>query len=146
MDLRDSAAIHIRDCRQSEHADILAVFNSARACAGCFGANLTTADEFAALINGEELFVAEHAGAIAGFVAVWAPENFIHHLYVLPAAQGRGVGSSLLQFCEARYGRTLSLKCSLVNVRALQFYQRKGWVAKGAGIGDDGPWDHLFLE
>lgn len=21
----------------------------------------------------------------------------------------------------------------------------KGWVAKGAGIGDDGPWDHLFL-
>ncbi len=98
----------------------------------------------AAETEGERLFVAEVAGEIAGFVTLYEPQSFVHHLYVDPARQGRGIGTALLAHAVARAfahgaGR-VSLKCQLRNTRALAFYRRLGWREGETGDGEAGPW------
>ncbi|HXM05276.1 MAG TPA: GNAT family N-acetyltransferase, partial [Chthoniobacterales bacterium] len=46
---------------------------------------------------GESLLVADHpTNGVVGFVGIWRPENFIHHLYVLPEFHRTGIGRALL--------------------------------------------------
>ncbi|MBT0963959.1 GNAT family N-acetyltransferase [Denitromonas iodatirespirans] len=120
------------------------LYNASRASAGCFDEAAVTLAEFLGGIEGEDVHVATLAGAVVGFVSVWVPERFIHHLYVSPAHQGCGVGSALLRACEARYGRPMSLKCVTRNLRARRFYQQRGWRCEGGGVGEDGPWEHWY--
>lgn len=48
--------------------------------------------------EGETIWLAhDPQGELAGFIAVWMPDHFIHHLHVAPARQGCGVGKMLLQ-------------------------------------------------
>lgn len=93
---------------------------------------------------GEVVHVAREAGAILGFVSVWEPDHFIHHLYVGGAHQNRGVGSRLLEFVRQTHSRSLRLKCVTVNERARRFYLRHGWRQIGDGLSEDG--DYLLLE
>ncbi len=64
--------------------------------------------------------------ALAGFIAFRA--GWIGHLYVLPAYQSSGIGSSLLEIAQARYSE-LSLWTFQRNVIARRFYERQGFVA-----------------
>ncbi|WP_080410222.1 GNAT family N-acetyltransferase [Burkholderia ubonensis] len=54
--------------------------------------------DFDAQTEGERLLVAEDDGArLAGFVSVWEPDHFIHHLYVDRSHHRRGIGRALLR-------------------------------------------------
>jgi GNAT superfamily N-acetyltransferase len=89
--------------------------------------------DFAPDTDGEVIEVALHDGEPVGFVSVWMPAHFIHHLYVDAAYQGLGIGTLLLDRALQRIGRPAGLKCVERNARALAFYRAKGWrfVAHG---------------
>ena len=135
----------IRPARDEDRHAALAIFNASRAAAGCFGAAPADRQAFAALIEGEAVYLAELDGAAAGFVSIWVADRFIHHLYVAPEHQRHGIGSALLRHCEAIHGRPLSLKCDCRNQRARRFYLSKGWLSRETGIGENGPWERLYL-
>jgi GNAT superfamily N-acetyltransferase len=55
-------------------------------------------------------------------------EGWIDQLYILPAWQGRRIGTALLQVAQDRFDR-LSLWTFQRNKRARSFYERHGFVA-----------------
>ena len=64
----------------------------------------------------------------AGMTGMIAFRNdWIDQLYVLPAAQGRGAGSSLLQVAQDSFER-LQLWTFQRNVRARRFYEARGFA------------------
>jgi GNAT superfamily N-acetyltransferase len=54
-------------------------------------------------------------------------EGWIDQLYVLPSAQGRGVGTALLQVAKSRWPR-LSLWTFQRNANARRFYEKHGFT------------------
>lgn len=96
--------------------------------------------------EGERLFVIhEFDDPPLGFAAVWEQETFIHHLFIHPSAQGRGLGPILLDSLTAFYPRPWRLKCTLANTRAMKFYLSHGWRERERGDGFDGPYALLEL-
>jgi GNAT superfamily N-acetyltransferase len=96
---------------------------------------------FAEVTAGEQIHVAiSPQGEVLGFVSVDTPNAFIHHLYVDPSWQGRGVATALLDSLERTLPRPWQLKCVVTNTRALGFYSARGWTVQGRGDGDEGPW------
>ncbi len=134
----------LRDAQQFDFEQLPAIYNQARASVGCFSDLPVSLGEMFKLIQGERVCIAELNQHVAGFVSIWEPDRFIHHLYVLPACQNQGVGSALLRYCEQEYGAGLSLKCEVANSLAQAFYQHKGWIARESGVGSDGPWQRLY--
>ena len=53
-------------------------------------------EDFLSYAEREELWVAETDGAIAGFLSYFAPEHFLHSLYVQRGARGQGIGAALI--------------------------------------------------
>lgn len=95
-------------------------------------------DNFEEQSRGEAILVAESAGEILGFVSVWVPDSFIHHLYVHRDHQGRGVGKLLVDEVVCLCDQDLTLKCVRANVGAMNFYLKTGWTEVSSGIGTDG--------
>ncbi|OGR81030.1 MAG: hypothetical protein A2X32_08795 [Elusimicrobia bacterium GWC2_64_44] len=92
-----------------------------------------------------EYFVAERAGAVAGFMAVGASRdedktgggNFeLWAIYTEPALKRSGVGGELIGFCEreaARRGmREVSLWVLQGNAAGRAFYEKHGYRPDGA--------------
>ena len=95
--------------------------------------------------RGEQLWVAvDPAGQLLGFVSLWQPDTFIHHLYVHPACGRRGVGRALLEALPG-WGRVrFSLKCLRRNTPALAFYAANGFTEMERG--DEPEADYVRLE
>ena len=90
---------------------------------------------------GEHVLVAHPAGhRVVGFVSVYEPSSFIHHLYVDPTRHGLGIGRALLRKAVELAGGKASLKCQRRNPGALAFYRRLGWRPGEAGDAESGPW------
>ena len=87
---------------------------------------------------GEAVHVLCHQGFPVGFVSVWEPDRFIHHLYLARDFQGRGLGGLLLDFAVSTQPGTFRLKCVEENHRAARFYQRKGWTVVEIGQSAEG--------
>ncbi|ELP6759556.1 GNAT family N-acetyltransferase [Vibrio vulnificus] len=88
--------------------------------------------------EGERVLVAVAGGEVLGFISIWEPENFIHHLYISNDHQGKKVGTRLLEKAKSLYG-SLSLKCMSENKKAIGFYESNGFMKaeKGAdSLGD----------
>lgn len=66
------------------------------------------------------------AGVIVGIIAFTS--DWINQLYILPKAQGRGIGSKLVAIAQADAVR-LQLWTFQKNARARKFYETKGFVA-----------------
>ncbi|WP_114367094.1 GNAT family N-acetyltransferase [Bremerella cremea] len=99
------------------------------------------ATDFAAVSQGEQVFVAEtRSGEIAGLISVWEPESFVHTLYVVPNHQRKGVGSMLLDSLEDWLPRPWRLKCVAANRQAVSFYQGRGWKLIETSTSQDGPY------
>ncbi len=105
-----------------------------------------TLEDFATHTNGERLFVCEDGnGAIAGFAAIWEPDDFIHMLYILPAFQGCGAGKALLAALPDWPRRRYRLKCLVKNIRAMAFYRMLGFEIIGDGASPEGDYKEMRL-
>ena len=99
---------------------------------------LFKADDFDRDTEGEIIWVATNGTNPVGFISVWEPDNFIHHLFVHPKVKGQGIGSALLNECLNNIGRPAALKCKQQNIKARDFYLSKGWKKVSDGNGPDG--------
>ncbi|WP_255377341.1 GNAT family N-acetyltransferase [Listeria sp. ILCC797] len=88
--------------------------------------------------DGERVLVLEQSGEVLGFVGIYEPENFIHHLYVSQNARGAGVGRQLIQAALATSHDAFTLKCVAENKKALLFYEKLGFKKVSEGISEDG--------
>lgn len=98
--------------------------------------------DFVEQTQGEQVWVAERGGNVCGFIAIWQPDNFVHHLYVSGDWHGQGIGRALLERGLADSPGTALLKVATRNTAALAFYHRLGWQ-RGAETGHcdiTGPW------
>lgn len=102
-------------------------------------------DDFAEQTEGEHIHLAEdEAGGILGFISLWESESFIHHLFVSPDQQRKGIGAALLDDLFDRLPGPFRLKCLLPNQAALAFYRGHGFAEIGQGTSVEG--DYLLLE
>jgi len=136
----------IQEHLSNDRTRLCDIYNSAKSSASGFSPTDLTLDEFTLQTEGEKIFVAPIHGNIAGFVSIWEPENFIHHLFVSPGYQSQGIGKALLNLCKNNYGRPLRLKCVIANTRACAFYEKNGWIAQSTGLGSDGEYINYFME
>ncbi|MGL4249905.1 MAG: GNAT family N-acetyltransferase [Aeromonas sp.] len=97
--------------------------------------------------EGEQIWVAEHGDTLCGFISIWLPDSFVHHLYVAPEWQGRGLGRALLASGLAACPLPASLKVAERNTAAIAFYRRLGWqVANEFGQCPlTGPWRRMVM-
>ena len=87
----------------------------------------------------EEVYVAVEDGQVAGLLALYRPDAFIHSLFV--DGRSRGVGRALLEHVEGLDPRRrLSLKVESANQRAVAFYKREGFRRVGRGVDAYGEW------
>ncbi|SEO24392.1 Ribosomal protein S18 acetylase RimI [Mucilaginibacter gossypiicola] len=105
---------------------------------------LFTLNDFDAHTRDEDIWVAECDGGVVGFMAVWSPDAFIHHLYIDAAHRGKGIGKALLALAKQTYPSPLSLKCLVKNEAALQFYRALGWDV--AEEGSDALGDYFLMK
>jgi GNAT superfamily N-acetyltransferase len=98
--------------------------------------------DFDAQTQDERLWVAlDEAARPVGFIALWEPEQFIHHLYVERAWAGHGVGRALLQALPGWPATRFVLKCLCRNEAALAFYRACAFTEVGRG----GEGDRAYL-
>jgi len=93
--------------------------------------------------EGERVLVAVAGGELLGFISIWEPDSFVHHLYISTHHQGKNIGTRLLEKAKSSY-RRLSLKCMVENERAISFYESHGFIKAQRGIDSLG--DYYLME
>jgi ribosomal protein S18 acetylase RimI-like enzyme len=127
-------AISIRPFNEADHEKLRELYLLCRISAFYWiDSNLFTLDDFDEHTLDEEIWVATRNNEIAGFMAVWPPDAFIHHLYIDAAYRGKGIGKALLTLAAQAYPTPLSLKCLVKNEPAVQFYRALNWEVIGEG-------------
>lgn len=94
--------------------------------------------------EGELILSAHLNGKLLGFISVWVAFNFVHHLYVDQDYQNQGVGSALLNAVIERINLPLRLKCEELNIKAISFYNKMGFIEKYRGPSATG--NFIFFE
>ncbi|WP_158796832.1 GNAT family N-acetyltransferase [Pedobacter sp. L105] len=94
-----------------------------------------TLEDFDAATAGEQILVAEDQSILAGFIAFYPQESFIHHLYVDAHYHKKGIGKALLNAAVVMLHQPVRLKCLVKNKSAVTFYKSQGW--KFEMTGDD---------
>ena len=79
------------------------------------------------MLPAQQVWVAEIDGRVVAYAAVDPP--WLEHLYVLPDAQGAGIGSALLANAREASPDLLVLWTFQRNAAARAFYERRGFVA-----------------
>lgn len=101
-------------------------------------------DDFDSQTEGEAILISEDHDRPTGFIAVWPPTNFIHHLHVDPRHVRRGIGQALLSALPEWMTVRYQLKCVSANQAALAFYLANGFFEVGSGRADNH--DYRLLE
>jgi len=104
-------------------------------------------EDFKQSTLGETIFVAEDEDSgIIGFISVWDQDTpvFIHHLFVSPKSQRKGIGELLLRSLFSCLPLPYRLKCVAKNLDAIAFYLKRNWIEVDRGISEDG--EYLLLE
>ncbi len=87
------------------------------------------------LENAAALFlIAEHNGNLAGHALATPSDDgvvLLNRLYVLPKAQGRGIGRQLLRRIETQFAHAPCIRLDVErdNARAIRFYEKQGFIA-----------------
>jgi len=95
-------------------------------------------EDFLRAARQEEVYVALEGGRILGIAGFYAPQNFLHSLYV--TERGRGIGKALLDHLARSVDGPISLKCQAANLRAQAFYVREGFRCTERGEDAGVPW------
>ena len=135
----------IRQATWADHARCAEIQTAAWNLAIPSHTRVVSLAEFRAQTQGEQIDLVVAQGKIAGFISVWEPDWFVHHLYVDPQAQGSGLGARLIALVAERAGEQgLSLKCLVENKGAMSFYRGLGFALTDE-VGTDrfGPWVRL---
>lgn len=82
-----------------------------------------------------EVWAAEVSGRVVGFAA--REGDWLRHLYVAPQAQGRDVGTTLLDQVKHKAPQTLWLRVFQANIGAQRFYRRHGFTLAELGDGTE---------
>jgi GNAT superfamily N-acetyltransferase len=139
--MKEAPELSVRQAGPADFDALQAVYQGCRENADWLPPHSRASGNLAHDAYAETLWLAQDpGGAVLGFVGVWLPEAFIHHLYVRADAQRRGVGRALLLALRDHLPLPWQLKCLDANTRALAFYQALGWLEAGRGEDDDGPW------
>lgn len=104
---------------------------------------LENLEAVAAMLPHAELYVYEQAGKILGFVGLDA--GYIAGIFVSGAAQSRGIGQKLLEYCMGKYAR-LTLNVYEKNRRAVEFYRRAGFRTIKPQTDENTGEPELFME
>jgi ribosomal protein S18 acetylase RimI-like enzyme len=127
-------AISIRPFNEADHEKLRELYLLCRISAFYWiDSNLFTLDDFDEHTLDEDIWVATRNNEIAGFMAVWPTDAFIHHLYIDAAYRGKGIGKTLLALAAQTYPAPLILKCLVKNEPAVQFYRALNWEVIGEG-------------
>lgn len=95
-------------------------------------------DDFDKQTQGEYILAALVNNIPVGFISIWRPNNFIHHLYVDVKHQGKNLGTELLKAAILKTSFPITLKCLTSNIKAIEFYKKKGFVEKSRGNSSNG--------
>ncbi|WP_281232568.1 GNAT family N-acetyltransferase [Flavobacterium gelatinilyticum] len=95
-------------------------------------------EDFDKQTQGEVILIAKINDTIVGFISVWMPNNFIHHLYIDNQYQGQNIGTELLKAVIQITQFPITLKCLQNNKKAVAFYRRKGFIEKSKGESPNG--------
>lgn len=115
---------------RSDAAAITAIFLAARSAAMPYLPVLHSAEETGSFLEHfvlaqRELWVAESGGRVVGFAALGT--DLLEHLYVEPASQGQGIGTTLLEWAQQRRPAGFGLYVFQRNHRARALYERHGF-------------------
>ncbi|MFH6967865.1 GNAT family N-acetyltransferase [Flavobacterium sp. FlaQc-28] len=95
-------------------------------------------DDFEKYTQGELILTALQEDIPIGFISIWAPTNFVHHLYIHHKYQNKGIATKLLNAAVSKTNFPLTLKCLENNLKAVDFYKRKGFIEKRKGQSENG--------
>ncbi len=130
----------IRRCRADEAAAMGRIINQAAERyrgiipEDCWHEPYMPADELAQEIAaGVDFWGAECDGALVGVMGIQPVQDvaLIRHAYVLPSAQGRGIGGRLLEALCAASGRPVLVGTWAAADWAIGLYRRHGFVLVG---------------
>jgi GNAT superfamily N-acetyltransferase len=139
---REIMQMHIRPLKTTEFETVCNIYDRSRGNVDCFADESISLQEMIRLTQGEEIAVAalddQDGCTLTGFISIWSPEKFVHHLYVDPKYQGRGVATKLIAYAKKIHGMPLRLKCLVANESACRFYEASGWETVQCSKGPEG--------
>ena len=131
--------VPVRRMRAEEVDRVIQVWHRTKAVAYPYlpteqGLSLADNDRIfrAVILPDTNLWVASLAGEVAAFLALRG--DYVDRLYVLPEAQGSGLGTALLEHAKALSPSGLRLHTHQQNHQARAFYDRHGFRAVRLGI------------
>jgi GNAT superfamily N-acetyltransferase len=136
--------IDVRPFVESDRLALELIYRDCRLEAAWLPPAVRDRSNFTRDTEGEALLVAVgNNNEPEGFISVWEPESFIHHLYVRSSARRRGVGERLLNSLNGRIPKPWRMKCVCANTEAFKFYLKRGWKQVSSGTSEDGPFATL---
>lgn len=126
----------VRPCRADESDAMLAIVNAAAVAyrgkipADCWHAPYMPENELRSEIAAGVAFMGcDVDGVLAGVMGIQPVRNvkLIRHAYVLPAYQGRGIGTALIGHLRARAARQVLVGTWTAATWAIGFYERHGF-------------------
>lgn len=137
--------VTIRDACSTDLTQIVRIFQDCRRLDfSWLPDSAMSLDEFCRAIEDEHVVVAAEGETVCGFLSIWEAGRFIHFLFIHPQFQRRGIANLLVESLFPTYRLPYRLKCLDLNLRALKYYRREGWVEVGRGMDKDG--GHRVLE
>jgi ribosomal protein S18 acetylase RimI-like enzyme len=131
----------VRPFAEADREALEAIYRECRAEAAWLPPAAREKSDFARDTAGEKLLVAVGSDdKPLGFVSVWEPDRFIHHLYVRSELRDRGIGKALLGSLRTQLPAPWKLKCLTANDPALAFYASQGWKKVSSEAGHEGPY------
>jgi GNAT superfamily N-acetyltransferase len=79
--------------------------------------------------TGWEVWTAKNGDDLLGFAALKPKPGQLDQLFVSPEAQGRGIGTALLDYVKTLSPKGLLLWCATQNASACRFYERHGFAS-----------------
>jgi GNAT superfamily N-acetyltransferase len=133
-------SIHIRKAQVSDTEGLAAIFQESRRRA--FRQQDPARyqlDDFQKQTEKEVVFVAvDDEKKVLGFISVFEPDRFIHHMFVSSSYQQNEIGALLLRSLKSWLPEPYRIQCLAANQRGCAFYTKNGWREVERGAGEEG--------